>query len=159
MPEHTPAPTPSRAVYGFVMYLSFRIFFIIYVIWAVLPEKYFKAVGIMFLPQRHWAITVPVYLLTVLTTVAFVIYPSLGLCMTPAVDDMRTIKDKVGSKKRHTEVHLDGGSSGTSCVCKDRDKCSRQLYNSIQHTFVNNTIPVSRDLEMWDVSDHLYLNS
>lgn len=64
MPEHTPAPTPSRAVYGFVMFLSFNIFFILYLVWAIVPEEYFERIGIDFLPQRYWAVSVPIYILT-----------------------------------------------------------------------------------------------
>ncbi|XP_056632224.1 phosphatidylinositol N-acetylglucosaminyltransferase subunit P [Diorhabda sublineata] len=159
MPEHTPTPTPSRAVYGFVMYLSFRIFFIIYLIWAVVPESYFRLMGITFLPQRHWAITVPIYLLTVLTIVAFVIYPSLGLCMTPAIDDIRTIRDEIGCKRRKNGISLRDTKKDSSCICKDKGNCCKELYESIQHTFANNAIPVLRDLDISDVSELLYLDN
>nr|XP_023013015.1 phosphatidylinositol N-acetylglucosaminyltransferase subunit P [Leptinotarsa decemlineata] len=158
MPEHTPAPTPSRAVYGFVMYLSFRIFFIIYVIWAVIPEEWFVSIGITFLPQRYWAVAVPVYFLTVLTIFAFVIYPGFGLYMTPNVDDLRTITDHFGKKLRHnSDILTHNQSNSTKCVCKNKDNCSKSYYENISRTSINEYIPPVQDLKMWYVSDSLYL--
>lgn len=160
MPEHTPAPTPSRAVYGFVMYLSFQIFFIIYLIWALVPEEYFTWIGITFLPQRYWAITVPVYFLTVLTAFAFIIYPALGLCMTPDLDDQRTIRDKVGTKRKmNGQIFLTETSDGfDKCICENEDNCYREFYKKTQNKVVNKMIPRLYDLDMWDVSECLYLN-
>lgn len=64
MVEHTPAPSPSRAVYGFAMFLCFNVFFLLYLVWAIVPEKYFEMIGIDFLPQRYWAVSIPIYILT-----------------------------------------------------------------------------------------------
>lgn len=157
MPEHTPAPTQSRGVYGFVMYLSFQSFFILYLIWALIPEKYFIQIGITFLPERHWAITVPIYSLTVLTVFAFVIYPSLGLCMTPDIDDLRTIRDKYGSEKPDTFIKIKTNIEQDKCVCVNKDNCSKDLYKNLHVNNENNIIPELRDLNIWDVSEHLYL--
>ncbi|XP_019879479.1 phosphatidylinositol N-acetylglucosaminyltransferase subunit P [Aethina tumida] len=159
MPEHTPAPTPSRAVYGFVLYLSFKLFFILYVIWAVVPEKYFPAFGIDFLPKRHWAITVPIFLLTVLTIFAFFIYPSIGLIMTPHIDDMRTITDEVGSLRKANGKHLARNVSNTNgeCSCKIISRCYKEQYIKNEAVTVDKSIPVLKDLNIWDVSKHLYL--
>ncbi|KAJ8931319.1 hypothetical protein NQ314_015781 [Rhamnusium bicolor] len=159
MPEHTPAPTPSRAVYGFVLYLSFQIFFIIYLIWALVPEEYFELIGITFLPQRYWAIAVPIYFLIVLTIFAFIIYPSLGLCMTPSVNDLRTFRDEAGTKINSKHLHLKNNTINEIdlCICKDKDKCCKEYYESVQSTTVNKTIPSLKDIDMWEVSENLFL--
>ncbi|XP_066143166.1 cGMP-dependent protein kinase 1-like isoform X2 [Euwallacea fornicatus] len=129
MPKHTPAPTPNRAVYGFSLFLSFNISFLLYLIWAIIPEKYFKHVGIDFLPQRHWAVAIPIYILTVLTLFAFFIYPSLGLMMTPDVDDMRTVTDQIGTRRKKNGLKLSlNAAREDQCVCKSRDKCWRDRY-------------------------------
>lgn len=150
MPEHTPAPTPSRGVYGFVMYLSFQLFFILYLIWALIPEKYFVYIGVTFLPDRHWAITVPVYLLTVLTIFAFIIYPSFGLCMTPNVDNFRTIRDNYGSDNKRYVI-INTAHDHTECICADRNACCKGLKKT------ENSKKFISDLNIWDVSEHLYL--
>lgn len=155
MPEHTPAPTPSRGVYGFVMYLSFQLFFILYLLWALIPEKYFLYIGITFLPLRHWAVTVPIYLLTVLTIFAFIIYPSLGLVMTPNVDDLRTIRDKHGAENK-TSVKVKKTSDYNECICLNKSKCYKEYFKKNSRRS-NKCIEELKDLDMWDVSEHLYL--
>lgn len=157
MPEHTPAPTPIRGVYGFVMYLSFKLFFIIYLVWAIVPEKYFKQISITFLPDRHWAITVPIYLLTVLTIFAFVIYPSLGLCMTPNVDDLTTIKDSFASGEKIQRDECRNSVEKTTCICLNKKKCYKDAFMKSRLTSRSKVIPDLRDLDICEVSQHLYL--
>ncbi|KAK9879408.1 hypothetical protein WA026_006474 [Henosepilachna vigintioctopunctata] len=84
------------------MYFSFRLFFFLYAIWAVVPESYFRSLGITCLPHRYWAVSVPIFLLTAFAVFALVIYPSFGLCMTPDINDIHTIRDEVGCKKNRT---------------------------------------------------------
>ncbi|XP_050295071.1 phosphatidylinositol N-acetylglucosaminyltransferase subunit P-like isoform X1 [Anthonomus grandis grandis] len=156
MPEHTPAPTPSRAVYGFVMFLSFRIFFIVYLIWALVPEQYFEFFGIDFLPQRHWAVSIPIYLGTVFVIFGFAIYPGLGLLITPDIDDMKTIMDDVGSKKRKNGPSLNVSPTEGECACKNKDDCWKEYYD-LRSDVSHKRIPAVKDLCMWEVSEHLYL--
>ena len=42
VPEHSPAPTPLRAVYGFVFYLLGHFGFALYLVWAVVPDATLK---------------------------------------------------------------------------------------------------------------------
>ncbi|KAG5879243.1 hypothetical protein JTB14_017096 [Gonioctena quinquepunctata] len=139
------------------MYLSFRIFFIIFILWAVVPEEWLWSIGITFLPQRYWAVAVPIYFLTLLTIFAFVIYPGLGLYMTPDIDDLKTITDSYGNKLKCNRAPCRKQESILKCVCKNEDGCSREYYGNIRGTLVHKSIPVLQDLEMWDVSDNLYL--
>lgn len=155
MPEHTPAPTPSRGVYGFVMYLSFQLFFVLYLIWGLTPQKYFIHIGVMFLPERHWAVTIPIYLLTVLTVFAFIIYPSLGHCMTPNVEDFRTIRDKYGSDIKRP-VKIKKSIRDYECICIDKNMCQKNLF-SRNPGRSNKFIPELKDLNIQEVSEHLYL--
>lgn len=156
MPEHTPAPTPSRGVYGFVMFLSFQLFFILYLIWALIPERYFFQIGITFLPERHWAITVPIYFLTVLTIFAFIIYPSLGFCMTPNVDDLRTIKDKYGIESKANSFRKWQKSDKNKCICVNKHNCYKDTYEKEVIKNENRFILDVKDLNIWDVSENLY---
>lgn len=156
MPEHTPSPTPSRAVYGFAMYLSFKLFFILYVIWAYVPESWFEFIGITYLPNRYWALSIPVFLLTVLTTFAFVIYPSLGLLMTPDINELRTVKD---SKSKSYPVNRDTfvDHSSKMCCCTDLKKCKKIDFDKMHNTFAEKSVPALYDLDVGAVSEHLYL--
>lgn len=161
MPEHTPAPTPSRAVYGFAMYFSFRLFFFLYLIWALVPEHYFRLLGITCLPHRYWAVSLPIFLLTVFAVSVMVIYPSLGLCMTPDIDDLRTIRDKVGSKKNVKASKILSprirSSKPTEC-CPHLEICCKKNYEDAGTDSSARSIPVLKDLDIWEVSKELYLN-
>ncbi|XP_045470204.1 phosphatidylinositol N-acetylglucosaminyltransferase subunit P [Harmonia axyridis] len=160
MPEHTPAPTPSRAVYGFAMYFSFRLFFCLYLIWAVVPEHYFRSLGITCLPHRYWSVAVPIFSLTVLAAFTMVIYPSLGLCMTPDIDDLRTIRDKVGCKKNiKASIILSpkiDGKKSAEC-CPNSETCYKKKYENKGTDSNHRSVPVLKDLEIWEVSKVLYL--
>jgi len=93
VPEHSPAPTPERAVYGFVLYLLSYSCLVLYLLWAILPDTALAQLGLEFLPQKYWAVALPIYLSVVFFTFVLVIYPSLGMIATPTVDDIRNVTD------------------------------------------------------------------
>ncbi|CAO1438124.1 unnamed protein product [Diamesa serratosioi] len=99
MPEHTPAPTPSRAIYGFVIYLLFQTLFVLFVLWAFIPTVVYEYFGITELPNKYFALYIPILLLTAVTLFAFCIYPSFSLIMTPNINDINTITDKNAIKR------------------------------------------------------------
>lgn len=39
LPEHSPSPTPERAVYGFVLYLLSTVIFFVYCLWLAVPDS------------------------------------------------------------------------------------------------------------------------
>ncbi|XP_058054914.1 uncharacterized protein LOC131206396 [Anopheles bellator] len=93
MPEHTPAPTPGRAIYGFALFLLFKTLFAMYVVWAFVPTAVFDHVGLVYLPDKYFALFIPIVALVAVTLFAFLIYPSLALAMTPDADERETITD------------------------------------------------------------------
>jgi len=60
--QHSPAPTPSRAVYGFLLYLISNFMLISYFVWALVPDPLLAALGLDFLPQKYWAVALPLFL-------------------------------------------------------------------------------------------------
>ncbi|XP_001663523.2 phosphatidylinositol N-acetylglucosaminyltransferase subunit P [Aedes aegypti] len=94
MPEHTPAPTPSRAIYGFCLFLLFKTLFILYVLWAFIPTSILDGFGLTYLPDKYFALFIPILVLVGLTFFAFLIYPSLSLAMMPDVASVCTITDR-----------------------------------------------------------------
>ncbi|ETN60133.1 phosphatidylinositol glycan, class P [Anopheles darlingi] len=93
MPEHTPAPTPGRAIYGFALFLLFKTLFALYVVWAFVPTAVFERLGLTYLPDKYFALFLPILALVAITLFAFLVYPSLALAMTPDVDDRTTVTD------------------------------------------------------------------
>ncbi|VDP01610.1 unnamed protein product [Soboliphyme baturini] len=72
IPEHTPAPRPERGIYGFVLFLVSCFGLVFYVVWAVCPSGYLTEFGLGHLPDRYWAIAVPVYV--TVTVFLFVLF-------------------------------------------------------------------------------------
>jgi len=91
--EHSPAPTPSRAVYGFVMYLLSYSSLLLYLLWAFVPDSILETFGLDFLPQKYWAVAIPVYLSVLFFSFVFVIYPCMGMLITPSLSDIRNVTD------------------------------------------------------------------
>lgn len=95
MAEPTPAPTPNRAVYGFAWFLFFKTLFILYVCWALLPEYILHDVlGLTYLPDKYFALFLPILVLCALTIFAFLIYPPWNLSMQDDLNSVHTLRDK-----------------------------------------------------------------
>ena len=91
--QHSPAPTPSRAVYGFVLHLLSLALLLLYLCWALLPPSILASIGLHFLPQQYWAVAIPTYLSVLFFTFVLVVYPALGLLVTPGSGDIRHVAD------------------------------------------------------------------
>ncbi|XP_034484315.1 phosphatidylinositol N-acetylglucosaminyltransferase subunit P [Drosophila innubila] len=89
MPEHSPAPTPHRAIYGFAFYMLFTVLFFIYVAWAYLPVELELH---SHLPDKYFAVFVPILIL-VGASFAFIIYPAINLSLTPNIDSISSVVD------------------------------------------------------------------
>lgn len=101
--EHTPAPYGPRAVYGYAMYIGSNILFLLYVIWAVVPDEMLHDyLGLTYWPSKYWAVAIPIWALTALATFAFLIYPAINMLLTPDIDDICTITDKYALQNTET---------------------------------------------------------
>lgn len=100
MAEQSPAPTPSRGIYGFVIYLLFKTLFVLYVLWAFIPHEFYeKYLGITELPNKYFALFIPILVLTATTFFAFFVYPSFSFIMTPDIDSVETVTDSHSIKR------------------------------------------------------------
>lgn len=159
MSEHTPAPTPNRAVYGFAMYLCFKISFILYLIWVIIPETYFQYIGIKCLPKRYWAVAIPICIVTTVLIFGFIIYPSINLCMTPKLNDTRTVFDEIVKKSSNHKKLLIPDPNTKNCICKDTYKCGALEYLNDSDNTIEKCIPSAMDLDIIEVSELLYLKT
>lgn len=107
MVESTPTPSPSRANYGFALYLASYSVFGLYLIWAVLPTSVLEYIGFTFLPQKYWSVAVPIHACVTLALVAFVLYPALNLTLVPKSNDLSIMTDKY-AKYEKVETDPDG---------------------------------------------------
>lgn len=186
MAEQSPAPTTSRSIYGFVIFLLFSTLFILYVLWAFIPLEIFENyLGVTELPNKYFALFVPILLLTATTLFAFLIYPSFSFIMTSNIDSVNTITDKYAIKRcqrrdsmgilcdnktlknplnfwedpKECENHKNRESKVSNfCDCKDQTKCMLVIdANHIDNVRKqDNHIQNSADLDIFYVNQILY---
>ena len=58
-----------------------------------MPDTYLELAGLEFLPQKYWAVALPLYLSVCFFLFVFVIYPCLGMLITPGTGDLRHVTD------------------------------------------------------------------
>lgn len=109
--QHSPAPTPSRAVYGFLLYLLSNFMLIFYLVWAVVPDPVLASLGLDFLPQKYWAVALPLFLALAFVLAVVVVYPSLGRLRDPGRRQADFATDK-HTISRESVADIDGGGGG-----------------------------------------------
>ena len=90
-----PLPSRDRGVKGLVIHLMGIVMFTIYLIWLIVPDSYLAYAGVTFLPQKYWAVAIPIYLAVMFIFFLAFVYPSIGLYNTVPLQegDMRYIVD------------------------------------------------------------------
>ncbi|KAL7277213.1 hypothetical protein ACG7TL_009063 [Trametes sanguinea] len=91
-PPVLPTDSRSRApeFYGFVAWASTYLLFVLYLLWAFLPDEHILALGVSWYPNREWALLIPAYGM-VLVLLTYFTYFALALARTPAFNDISTI--------------------------------------------------------------------
>lgn len=100
----SPSPQLSRSVYGFVLVVCSLLGFTIYMAWALVPMKQWARIGIIYLPDKYWALALPSWVIVAVLTFAFCLYPGYILaCSNPSsslmVEDSITNYDVYSSLK------------------------------------------------------------
>ncbi|KAJ2161573.1 hypothetical protein GGF46_001343 [Coemansia sp. RSA 552] len=86
------ASTPTFEYYGFVVYLVSLASFVVYLLWAYLPDPVLEAVGITYYPDRYWAVALPAWwLMAVLFIYLFNI--AMNMYNTPSLSSAHNISD------------------------------------------------------------------
>ncbi|GAB6026347.1 hypothetical protein CHUAL_012551 [Chamberlinius hualienensis] len=94
MSDNSPAPTPSRGIYGFVLFLGCVLCAILYLLWAYIPLNWMESVGITYLPQKYWAVAIPVYFTVGVLLFGCCFYPGLCLLNVKPLNSMDLITDE-----------------------------------------------------------------
>ncbi|KAF4618810.1 hypothetical protein D9613_010121 [Agrocybe pediades] len=89
-----PEDRRSRApeFYGFVAWTSTYLLFVLYILWAVLPDEWIQWCGVAWYPNREWALLIPSWTV-VLVLLTYFVYFAIAIRATPAFDDMRSVTD------------------------------------------------------------------
>lgn len=90
--QNTPSPTESRANYGFALYLASKTAFVVYLAWAFIPSDWLAIIGLTYLPQKYWAIVIPVWVCCVIMVIT-ILYPAINMLLVPPMNDPRILTD------------------------------------------------------------------
>lgn len=80
-------------LYGFFSWNLSTLCFLIYMIWAFVPEHVLNHLGIYYIPNRYYAIAIPLWFCV---TVIFILQLYVSVCMwaTPNIESYDTLQDK-----------------------------------------------------------------
>lgn len=185
MAEHTPAPTSSRGIYGFVLYLLLSTLFSLYVLWAFIPDSIYEKFNITELPSKYFVLFIPILILTATTLFAFFIYPSMSFIMTPNINSIKTVVDSHSVRRCQHKLlngvqcdnkisfqtsslwhynnicdnHQDREVKNVNfCDCIEKNKCLLSINsNYIEELNMRNSlIKNSGDLDIIEVAEILY---
>lgn len=185
--EHTPGPQFHRAIYGFSFYLIFHTLFLIYVVWAFVPDTILADVfHLNYLPDKYFALYIPVLILNGTALFAFLVYPTVNMRLTPKMDSLSTIRDKFTirrcakenctSPRKMSSKNVTGTASkwckrhdagedelfdeeliSNWCDCGDEAQCLiRTCPDQVERLRRKKKMPTVCDLDLADVSDLLY---
>ncbi|KAF9485123.1 PIG-P-domain-containing protein [Pholiota conissans] len=89
-----PEERRSRApeFYGFVAWTSTYLLFVLYILWAVLPDEWIVWTGVTWYPNREWALLIPAWSVMVVI-LTYISYSALAIRATPSFNEMSSITD------------------------------------------------------------------
>lgn len=91
--EHSPAPQPERAIYGFFLLVSSLAAFIVYVAVSIAPDEWLDYYELDFLPAKYWSLAIPAFIALV-TLLIVPIYCALNASRVRDLDSALTIRDE-----------------------------------------------------------------
>ncbi|KAE8896487.1 hypothetical protein PF005_g3381 [Phytophthora fragariae] len=115
-------------LFGFGGWLASALCYVLFLVWAYVPEATLEAYGFTYFPSKHWAVAVPA-MIVVTYLFSLVLYKAVNLLSTPALGSYATILD----------THTVPLPEGTSCFEDDTE-----------------ATPGIGDISIFEVNRHLF---
>ncbi|GMH33111.1 hypothetical protein BSKO_00945 [Bryopsis sp. KO-2023] len=108
----------SVEVYGFVGWVTSGVAYFLYLLWAFIPDSILESVGITYFPDKHWALSIPMWMCMVVVYV-FVGYECLCKVSVPPPSSRLILEDD--RTPQWTEAEVATWSRGTGPVLPLKD--------------------------------------
>lgn len=120
------ASNTSSEYYGFALYIFATVLFVVWIVWALTPDRMLKSLGIDWYPNREWAFLLPAWsLFAVLFTYAG--FMTLNIRNNPRLDDLSQVVDS------HSNVLPLGHEAEMAGLTGDTEKhplCGRDMAST-----------------------------
>eukprot|EP00457_Paulinella_chromatophora_P007289 gb/GEZN01007312.1/.p1 GENE.gb/GEZN01007312.1/~~gb/GEZN01007312.1/.p1 ORF type:complete len:308 (-),score=37.55 gb/GEZN01007312.1/:521-1444(-) len=83
---------PSE-IYGFVLWISVAIGYILFVGWAFIPDDVLFSMGVTYSPSKYWALVIPAWILVALLFLC-TFYSAYNLASTNPLHSIHTVSDQ-----------------------------------------------------------------
>ena len=145
-------------LYGFFSWNLSAIVFIIYMIWAFVPNDVLNSFGIYYIPDKYYAIAIPLWFAVTLFTI-LQLYVTICIYATPSPESYDTLQD------RHTILknpNIEQESSENPALIKDNSSSNGPKTREQKTTSINRMLKtqsqrfkVSKVEEMPEEEDQL----
>ncbi|UVC50143.1 hypothetical protein MACK_004013 [Theileria orientalis] len=106
---------------SFILVLLSYALFVLYVVWAYVPDRYFNKIGLVYYPSKHWSCSFPIFLfLSVATIIICVGFHEKT--MHPKLDSYDSIIDEYST-------FVKGGK--VTCLDTPLNVVNRKLYSNV----------------------------
>ena len=97
---------PTYEYYGFVLYLTSGLCFLMYILWSYLPSPFLHQLGIYYYPNRWWSLAVPAFLVMSLLYIYVALAAYNTEYLTPPLSSVTNLVDDAANI---AALHVRGG--------------------------------------------------
>eukprot|EP01132_Coremiostelium_polycephalum_P003319 gene3319-4159_t len=106
--QQTSTPLKKGAnteVYGFVYWIATFVGYVIYLLWAFIPEHILSDLGVHYYPSKYWAVAIPMYFV-VCGIFGLTVYFCINLIITEPLESFNTFKDRFSQEADPSHIYL-----------------------------------------------------